>query len=118
MAIQRTFKGYTLVIPKESVSETLTINDIPTDVVVTSISVVTDKYGVSDSFKVRHVDGNGNLITLLVDDFWSIPRDFSWDFPLPNIVFSSSHKLKLLYTHVSGIELNLFCYLTMEKTIA
>ena len=116
MAVIKTFKGYLLTIPETVGTYSLVIDNVPVGKKISNISVVADKYASGDSFKIKHLDGSNDLVLLLVDDHYSIPRDFPWNFSFTDkIELESGHKLKLIYSHTNIISLNVFVYLTLES---
>jgi len=110
------YEGFTLSIPRENGTYTLTINK--NDIVgsVSKFVIVADKYGNGDFFKLKHVGVGGGEKKILANNIYSIPRDLFWDLLFEGvdaITLETGEKIKLVYTHVSGIEMNIFVYLTL-----
>jgi hypothetical protein len=111
------YRGYMLVVDA-------VIGDYQLDMTVASkacaangITVVPDKYGAGDHFKLEHLNSANVVLALLADEIYNIGAHAAWLFDFPAMeLMDAGDKLRLTYTNVAGIEMNVYTNLERLTT--
>ena len=112
------YKGYKLVVSASTADYSLdmTISDV--GCAVNGIIVTPDHAGAGDYFKLIHLDSAGVAVTknngILAETIYNIGKYVSQKFDFVSLeLFDTGHKLRLTYTNVAGVAMNV--YTTVER---
>jgi hypothetical protein len=110
------YKGYTFSVT--GVGEFATsITQTTGRFALTTITVVPDMYGAGDYFTIEHLDEKNNVFPnatkgTLAETLYSMGASAAIALDLPSLEdFAEGHKLRVKYTSVAGVALNVYVYI-------
>ena len=111
------YKGYKLTVDAVVGDYVLDMTMPDKACVVNGITVVPDKYGAGDYFTLQHLDSAGIVKSLIGDTIFNVGAQTAWLFDFPAYeLMDAGDKLRLTYTNVAGIELNVYTNLERLTT--
>ena len=73
------------------------------------ITIVPDKYGAGDYFKLEHLNSANVVQALIADTIYNIGAHIAWLFDFPALeLMDAGDKLRLTYTNVAGVALSVY----------
>lgn len=108
------YKGYVLAVgaaPGDHVTNLMLMAD--KSCAVNGITIVPDKYGALDHFKLEHIH-SGAVVALIADNVYNVGAHIAWLFDFPALeLMDAGDILRLTYTNVAGVAMNV--YVTLER---
>lgn len=81
---------------------------------INGITVIPDKYGVGDYFKVEHLSSTNVVKRTIIETVYNVGANSAWLFDLVAMeLMSAGDKFRLTYTNVAGLAMNVFT--TLER---
>jgi len=109
------YKGYVLAVgagPGDHILNLMVMAD--KSCAINGITIVPDKYGASDHFKLEHVNSSGTVVALIADNVYNVGAHIAWMFDFPAMeLMDAGDILRLTYTNVAGIAMNV--YINLER---
>lgn len=111
------YKGYKLVVSATPGSYTLDMTLSTKACAANGLTVIPDSYGAGDHFKLEHLDASNVVKALMADTIYNVGKNVSWIFDFAALeLLEVGHKLRLTYTNVAGVELNVYTCLERLTT--
>jgi ABC-type Fe3+ transport system substrate-binding protein len=111
------YKGYKLTVNAAIGDYILDMTMTDKSCALNGITVVPDKYGAGDYFKLEHLNSANVVQALLSDTVYNVGAQAAWLFDFPAMeLMDAGDKLRLTYTNVAGIALNVYTNLERLTT--
>lgn len=109
------YKGYLLAVGAGPGDHVLNLMVLPTKAcAINGITIVPDKYGALDHFKLEHVNAAGTVVALIADNVYNVGAHIAWLFDFPSLeLMDAGDIFRLTYTNVAGIAINV--YVNLER---
>lgn len=108
------YKGYKLTVSASAADYVLDMTLAAKACAANGISVTPDEYGAGDYYKMEHLDADGAVIARIGETIYNIGKNVSQIFDFPSLeLLAAGHKLRLTYTNVAGVAMNV--YTTLER---
>ncbi len=111
------YKGYKLVVSAGTGDYTLDMTLSAKACAANGLTVIPDAYGSGDYFKLEHLDASNVVIALLAETVYNVGKNVSWIFDFASLeLMDAGHKLRLTYTNVAGVSVNVYTCLERLTT--
>jgi ABC-type Fe3+ transport system substrate-binding protein len=111
------YKGYKLTVNAAIGDYILDMTMTDKSCALNGITVVPDKYGAGDYFKLEHLNSANVVQALLSDTVYNVGAQAAWLFDFPAMeLMDAGDKLRLTYTNVAGVALNVYTNLERLTT--
>ena len=111
------YKGYKLTVNAAIGDYVLDMTMTDKSCALNGITVVPDKYGAGDYFKLEHLNSVNVVQALLSDTVYNVGAQAAWLFDFPAMeLMDAGDKLRLTYTNVAGVALNVYTNLERLTT--
>lgn len=103
------YKGYKLTVTAGAGDYVLDMTLADRACGANGITIVPDKYGAGDHFKLEHLDADNVVVAKLCDTVYNIGAHIAWLFDFPALeLLDAGHKLRLTYTNVAGVAMSVY----------
>jgi len=111
------YKGYKLTVAAAPADYVLDMTMAAKSCAINGITVVPDKYGAGDYFKLEHLSSTNAVKSLIADTVYNVGKSASWLFDFPAYeLMDAGDKFRLTYTNVAGIAMNVYTNLERITT--
>jgi len=111
------YKGYKLTVGAGAADYVLSMTLAAKACAANSITVIPDKYGAGDHFKLEHTDASDVVVALLADTVFNVGKSVAWHFDFPALeLLDAGDKFKLTYTNVAGVAMSVYTCLERLTT--
>ena len=111
------YKGYKLVVAAVAADYVLDMILSAKACAANGLTVIPDAYGVGDHFKVEHLNAANVVQALLIDTVFNVGKNAAWLFDFAALErMDAGNKLRLTYTSVAGVALNVYTCLERLTT--
>ena len=102
------YKGYKLTVSAPAGDYVLDMT-LTTACAINGITVIPDKYGAGDYFKIQHLDSNNVEKRVIVETVYNVGANAAWLFDLIAMeMMAPGDKFRLTYTNVAGVAMNVY----------
>ena len=111
------YKGYQLVVLAAPGDYVLDMVMADKACAVNGITVIPDDYSAGDYFKIQHLDSADEELSLVGDTVFNVGKNAAWLFDFASLeLLDAGSKLRLTYTSVLGVALNVYTCLERITT--
>jgi len=102
------YKGYALVVSAPPGDYVLDMTHADA-CVINGITVIPDKYGEGDCFKLEHLKSDNTLIRTIAETVYNVGANAAWLFDLVALeMMNPGDKFRLTYTNASSTAMNVY----------
>lgn len=111
------YKGYKLTVSASAADYQLDMTLSAKACAANGLTVIPDKYGAGDYFKLEHLDSANVVIALMAETVYNVGKNVAWVFDFASLeLMDAGDKLRLTYTSVSATALSVYTCLERLTT--